>query len=113
MAGLPAHPVPSSHAGAFNFAFRMMSRACQHAGRGCIQVELAIAISVRTGKFKKGSGRRVQYVGLLGRRTGRGVFKTQVDANLLKARERRAQGLSRSATAAPAVATLLARGLRA
>jgi len=112
MAGLSAHAIPSPHAGAFDFALRMMSRACQHAGRGGIQIELPVAIGVRTGKFKEGSGRRVQDVRLLRRGTGGGIFKAQIDANLLEARKRRAQGLGGRAAAAPAVATLLACGLR-
>jgi len=112
MAGLPAHAIPSSHPGAFDFTLRMVGRACEHAGRRGIQIELAVAIGIRTGKLKESSSRRVQDVGLLRRRAGRCVFKTQIDTNLLEARKRRAQRLCRRAAAAPAVATLLACGLR-
>ncbi len=34
MAGLPAHTVARTYAGAFNLAFRMLGRACEYAGGG-------------------------------------------------------------------------------
>src|SRR5665213_2422168 len=112
MAGLPAHLVTRANAGAFYFAFCLMRRTCEHARRCGVQVELAVAVGIGARKFKERPGGRVQYVRLLRRRAGRCVFETEVDTNLLEARKCRAQGLSRGAAAAPAVAALLTRGLR-
>jgi hypothetical protein len=87
VAGLPAHTIAGANSWAFDLALGVFRGACQHAGRRGVEVELAIAIGVRTRKLKKSSGRRMQNVRLLGWRARGCVFETQVHPNLFKSRK--------------------------
>jgi hypothetical protein len=62
MAGLPAHSITRANTWTFYFSLCLMRRACEHARRRGVQVELAIAVGVWAGKFKECSGGRMQYV---------------------------------------------------
>jgi len=79
---------------------------------GVSEVELAVAVRIRTGVFEKSSRRRIQHMRLWGRHAGTRSYELQLDTQLLDRRECRAQKRRRGPITTQLIHSFLARGGR-